>query len=144
MPAKPARAKAQANDFAAVFRDLRAILQPYEKQARVAADTPVFYSIETREPILRGKPMFFAAVRAGKAYVSFHLMPLYSNPDMRNRISPELRKRMQGKSCFNFTRSDPQGFAELARLTKEGWALYQKFAKFTPEDWKRMRERGCE
>ena len=32
---------------------------------------------------------------------------------------PELRRRMQGKACFNFTRVDEALFAELATLTAD-------------------------
>ena len=33
-------------------------------------------------------------------------------------ISPELKKRMQGKSCFNFKDVDEKLFKELAALTE--------------------------
>jgi hypothetical protein len=68
--------------------------------------------------------LFFAAVRTGKAYVSFHLMPIYACSDLLKQISPELKKRMQGKSCFNFKKVDEKLFRELAKLTKLG---FQKF-----------------
>jgi hypothetical protein len=32
-------------------------------------------------------------------------------------MSPELRKRMQGKSCFNFSTIDESLFRELADIT---------------------------
>jgi hypothetical protein len=35
-------------------------------------------------------------------------------------MSPELKKRMQGKSCFNFKTVDEKLFKELAKLTKAG------------------------
>ena len=65
--------------------------------------------------------IFFAAVRIGKAYVSFHLMPVYACPDLLKDLSPELKKRMQGKSCFNFNRVDDQLFRELKKLTRSGF-----------------------
>lgn len=33
---------------------------------------------------------------------------------------------MQGKSCFDFKRSDPELFAELAALTEAGFASYER------------------
>jgi hypothetical protein len=42
------------------------------------------------------------------------------------KISPALKKRMQGKSCFNFTSPDPVLFRELGKLTSKGFALYRK------------------
>jgi len=45
------------------------------------------------------------------------------DPTLQKRISPELRKRMQGKSCFNFTEIDPILFRELAALTRSASPL---------------------
>jgi len=39
-------------------------------------------------------------------------------------MSPELKRRMQGKSCFNFKEIDEKLFKELARLTKAGAAKF--------------------
>ena len=66
----------------------------------------------------------FAGVRKGKRYVSYHLFSVYLEPDQLDEVSPELRKRMQGKSCFNFTRVDDGLFDELDRLTDRGRDLF--------------------
>jgi len=47
-------------------------------------------------------------------------MPVYIFPDLLKNISPALKKRMQGKSCFNFTKIDEALIAELDDLTKRG------------------------
>jgi hypothetical protein len=39
---------------------------------------------------------------------------------MLDGMSPGLRRRMQGKSCFNFSRVEETLFAELADLTARG------------------------
>ena len=70
------------------------------------------------------EPMFFGAVRPGKAYVGYHLMPLYMNAPMLARVPEGLRKRMQGKTCFNFRTADPALFAELETLTRACAAAY--------------------
>lgn len=75
-------------------------------------------------PVKPKERMWFGGVRAGKAYVSYHLMPVYTHADLAAKISPALRKRMQGKSCFNFKAADPALFEELAALTAEGASLY--------------------
>jgi hypothetical protein len=41
-------------------------------------------------------------------------------PDLLQDISPGLKKRMQGKSCFNFKKVEPDLFTELATLTRKG------------------------
>ena len=73
-----------------------------------------------------GRPLFVAAVQTRKNYVSFHLMPVYACPGLLEEMSPALRKRMQGKSCFNFTAIDPVHVNELAVLTKKGIEGFKK------------------
>jgi hypothetical protein len=104
-------------DFEAVFARLRSILVPYAKRLAVKEDPAAYYYLETKTAAYKGKPGFFAAVRQGKNYVSFHLMALYVFPEMLKSVSPALLQRMQGKACFNFTQIDEDQFAELERLT---------------------------
>jgi hypothetical protein len=119
-----------AGDFEAAFAALKPVLGKYEKRLAVKADTPVEYTLVTKcaspFPQHKGHPMFFGSVRLGKAYVSFHLMPLYMNEALAKTVSPTLRKRMQGKSCFNFkVDPEPEALSELKRLTEAGlkqWA----------------------
>jgi hypothetical protein len=126
----PALATPSASDradaFAHAFFALKRIFAAHAKQLHVNTDTRGRYYLETRAPSYNGKPLFFGAVVSGKAYVSFHLMPLYWDPSLRKRVSPQLKKRMQGKSCFNFTGPDPALFRELAKLTTSGLALYRR------------------
>ena len=116
-----------------VFERLRQILTPYQGRLAVLANGPTSY--ELGAPPLPGKPRrFLAAVRDGKAYASFHLMTVYAYPDLLAGMSPELRRRMQGKSCFNFSRVDEARFAELADLTARGFERYRevRFAGIGP------------
>jgi len=62
--------------------------------------------------------MFFGSAKVGKAYVSFHLLPLYMNAALSKAVSPALKTRMHGKSCFNFTTDpDKATVGELKKLT---------------------------
>jgi hypothetical protein len=114
----------RADDFAAAFYALKKVFASSEKHLHVSTDTRDRYYLETRTAY-NGKPMFFGAVVSGRAYVSFHLMPLYWDPALAKKVSPQLKKRMQGKSCFNFTAPDTMLFRELAKLTAKGLALYR-------------------
>ena len=67
-----------------------------------------------------------AWVRAGKAYVSYHLMGLYMNPKLAAEVPAELRARMQGKSCFNFKSLDGSPIAKLEKLTVRSIAAMRK------------------
>ena len=64
------------------------------------------------------RPLFVAAVPIKASYVSFHLMPIYMNPTLMTSVTPELKKRMQGKACFNFNSIDAAQLKDLSALTK--------------------------
>ena len=112
------------NDFEATFALLKAIFEPYAAKLVVSSDTDKNYYLETNHIMKNKHRLFFGGVRIGKAYVSFHLMPVYAFPELLERVSPELKRRMQGKSCFNFSSPDEKLFRELAKLTKAGFARF--------------------
>ena len=116
-------------DFTEVFEALKSIFKPYAKKMEVSHDTDNYYLLNTRYIMKNKQPLCFGGVRLGKNYVSFYLMSVYASPDLLQKISPELKKRMQGKSCFNFKELDQKLFAELKTLTKDGAAKFsdQKF-----------------
>jgi len=108
-------------DLPAVHAGLKAILAPYRDDLTVSRDEPGGMTLEL--PGYEGQPWgYVAGTRMGARYVSFYLMGVYGQPDLLDGMSPELRRRMQGKSCFNFSRVDEGLFAELAALTKESIA----------------------
>lgn len=112
-----------APDFDGVDRRLRAILDPLRPRLTASEDGPDGLVLEI--PGLEGKPWgYFAGIRRGKRYVSYYLMSVYASPELMAPMSPELRRRMQGKSCFNFTSVDERLFAELARLTETSFEPY--------------------
>jgi hypothetical protein len=113
--------------FDVTFKTLRGILKPHSKRLLVQADTPKLYTLALRDVTDRvGRPMFFGAVRKGKAYVSYHLMAFYGNPGLVKKLSPGLRKRMQGKTCFNFTTIHPDHVKELTAVTTRSVARFNK------------------
>jgi hypothetical protein len=87
-----------AKAMAETFTRLAAIFAPYRNDLVIKTDEPGRLSLEAPPSTSYPKGLFFGAVKIGKRYVSFHLMPVYVHPDLLDAISPELRKRMQGKS----------------------------------------------
>ena len=85
----------------------------------IAQNTDTMYLLNTRHLLKKNYPLMFGGVRLGKNYVSYHLFSVYTTGDAQT-MSPELKKRMQGKACFNFTAIDEPLFKQLAKLTKEG------------------------
>jgi len=117
---------AKSDAFPETFRILRGLLEKHRGRMTVTADTPSDYSIASPDMVDRtGRPLFVAAVQIKKSYVSFHLMPVYADPALLKTVSPALRKRMQGKACFNFVTIEPADARELAALTKKGIAGFK-------------------
>jgi len=124
-----------ATDFLPVFDALRGAVKKHAKTFAVQKDEPDYYVLVTRKPSPfkqhKGEPLFFCGVKTGKAYVSFHLLPLYMNPVLVKQVPTGLKKRMQGKACFNFkTVPEKELLRELDALTAtaikdwkaKGWA----------------------
>jgi hypothetical protein len=136
--AKAVRAKSSSHkmskpDLAPVFAALRRVLETFVgKDVKPQAAKPGDYHLEIPSILHRKKPIYFAGLRMGKNYVSFHLLSLYYNPDLIKSMSPALKKRMQGKACFNFTQVDPECFAELKRLAEAGLKKFksEEFRKY--------------
>lgn len=113
------------SNLAPVFAELRKIMAPYAATLNATKDDERELYLDTHHLQKNGKPLFFGAVQVRKSCVSFHLMPVYLKPELLDSVSPELRSRMQGKSCFNFRASEPGLFSELAALTRASFASYQ-------------------
>jgi hypothetical protein len=92
----------------------------------VTKDTAEWYYLDTKSIGANKKPISFAAVRLGKNFVGYYLMPIYMNAKLQATISPALKKRQQGKACFNFAAVDEELFAELERLTRAGHECFVK------------------
>ena len=113
---------AKSTNFDEVFAELKSIFKPYVKKMDIASDTGAYYLLNTRYTMKNKQPLCFGGVRLGKNYVSFYLMSVYASPELLKTMSPELKKRMQGKSCFNFKAVDKKLYKELRELTKAGAA----------------------
>jgi len=119
-------------EFESIFARLRSILEPHAARLKVTADAPRHYCLEVAFSPKLGKSFPAAWVKIENAYVSYHFMPVYMFPKLREAMSDKLRARMQGKSCFNFKVSDETLFKELEEVTAEGFSLCRK-AGFAPE-----------
>ena len=109
------------NDFQSVFSSLRTILQKYQAELVLIHDQPEHYYLNLHYTRKDGYQSFFGSVQIKKNYVSYHLMAVYTHPELLNGISDSLKKRMQGKSCFNFKKLEPDLRIELENLTTKAF-----------------------
>ena len=111
------------------FDKLKIILNQFEQNLSVLHNKADNYYLNTPTTKSNIKAEFFGAVQIKKSYVAFHLMPIYYLPELLDNISPELKKQMQGKSCFNFKEIDDKFFSELNELTKIAFERYKALKK---------------
>ena len=114
-------ARTQPAEFLATFETLKKLLGPYTRKFDVIVDKPgKFYLVSRTAMTSSGAAIWFGGVDIRKNYVSFHFIPVYAMPALVKTLSPSLKKRMQGKGCFNFTAIEPAHVKELKALTKKG------------------------
>lgn len=115
-----------SQNFEETFERLRAIFKPLEKDLAIKTDEPGKYYLVSKKLNEKKQEIWFGGVEIKKNYVSFHLVPLYYFPELLDGISPELKKRLTGKSCFNFKKPDDAVFASLENLTKAGFETFKQ------------------
>ena len=124
-----------APDFDTVFLRLRSILERHSESLSVSEDSPTRYCLEGEPGAatlrawggkLRRPTLPVAWVQIGRPYVSYHLMALDGDAVGREGLSPGLRARMQGKTCFNFKAVDEELFRELEALTARECHVFRK------------------
>jgi hypothetical protein len=108
-----------SDDFPAIFAELRSLMIESAPGMVVTNDTPTNFTLKTSWIEARtNEPAWFGWIAIKKSYVAYHVMPLYSLPALNDAVPPSLEKRRQGKTCFNFKKSDPALFADIRELTK--------------------------
>jgi hypothetical protein len=110
----------------ATFRALRQLLLEHAEGLVVAADTTERLCLEAAPgPAtlaawggkVRRPTIPVAWVERGKSYVGYHLMGLDGHPALAAGLSPGLRARMHGKTCFNFQGPEAALLTELGDVT---------------------------
>lgn len=117
-------ATTQTTDMNATFGLLKPLLRVYQDEMILVHDTTETYYLNTKTIMENGSPLFFGSVSIKKNYVSFHLFPLYVYPELLEGIG-DLKKRMQGKTCFNFRRIDDAQLGLLDALVRTGYERFR-------------------
>ncbi|WP_162486412.1 hypothetical protein [Stenotrophomonas acidaminiphila] len=112
-----------------LFSALRAMLLPHRSSLSVVHDDPEHFYANCARSDAKGKAQFFCAIKVSGRKHLFHFMPVYDFPELIDTISPALKKRMQGKSCFNFDTIEPPLMTELSGLVKQGANRYKAAGK---------------
>jgi len=127
MTTRRSRAAATSGNGAStsLFSALRDLLRSCTTGLQVVHDEPLHFYANCELPDAKGKRSFFGAVKVSNRKHLFHFMPVYDFPELLDDVSPSLKKRMQGKSCFNFETLDPALLSELEALVAHGVKRYK-------------------
>ena len=102
------------------------IYKVYERHCVVLCVEPGKYHLGAHEMRARdGYRTWFGDVEIKRRYVSAHLMPVCVHPELLADVSDALRKRMQGKSCFNFSSTDATLSRQLRLLADAGFRRFR-------------------
>jgi len=109
-----------------VFQQLKEVISSLGEGLVVKKDQPDYYYLNTNK-LEKNKEIFFGAVQIRKSYVAYHLFPVYKFPALLNDLPPEIKKRMQGKSCFNFKKElSEEDLVEMRRISQSSYDAFVK------------------
>jgi hypothetical protein len=107
-------------DAAELEAELRALLVPYED----VLEADELYGIEVLHRPGSKMHDWFAGVRPGKGSAKLMLLPIKTNPELLDGISPTLRKRVSGDALFTLKPGDEELLAELEQVVAKAFDAY--------------------
>jgi hypothetical protein len=104
-----------------------------------------FFALVTRQAAPKGKPVWFAALRVGKNYVSYYFMSVSMNAATERCLPPDLKERMQASGTARaelvlVNMLEGKMFVEFradSREALEGWLKTEgmQFGFLVPIEW---------
>ncbi len=118
-------------DLIEIFQTIRAAMQPYETlgfNSRINSDKD--YDLwSDKNVVLLGKQrneIYFAGLKIMKSSVTLHFMLIYTNPEIKELLHPDLLKLLKGKSCFHFKKLDETLMEQIAQALDIGYKTYKQ------------------
>ena len=113
-----------------IFQKLRKILSKYSPPLVVISDFDSRYELVSKKEVeFNGRKydqMYFGATIIQSNYVGLYLMHVYAQPGNVDKISPELRKCLKGKSCFHIQSADDKLMKQVETTVRDGIECYKK------------------
>lgn len=106
-------------DFSVLFDTLKALMLEGAPMMRVCNDKHGCLTLRTSWIEARtGEPAWFGWVAIKPSYVAYHLLPLYTLPELNRLVPASLERKRQGKTCFAVKSADHALLADLRALTR--------------------------
>lgn len=114
----------------AIFGQIKKLMKRYEPPLNARVDIEGKYDLWSEKTIQAyGREyaaMSFATIIIQSGYVGFYFMPVYSCPDMKKAMKPELLKLLKGKACFHVKSIDDETEAQLKDALHKGFKKYKE------------------
>lgn len=124
-------AKLTQEELLSIFGSLKKEMKPYQKgnmKPRIDIEGKYDLWVEKQVEVLGKKKddMYFGGLIIQSNYVGLYLMPVYTNPELKDEIAPELLKTLKGKSCFHIKKDDKELMKQVKDALKIGYEWYKK------------------
>ena len=124
-PLKYADKSAGQPELLDLFNTLKKILSDYAKgNFFVKTNQPGAFEIYYGKEVVHGgkkyPELLFASLLIQKGYLGFYFFPVYLHPALLEKIKPDLKKTLKGKTCFHFKKEEQVNEKELNALLKLG------------------------
>lgn len=114
-----------------IFKELVKLMEPFAKgsvEKKGGKDGQV--GLISFKPVeINGKKtdeVYLAGGLVQKGYVGFYFMPIYTVPELKSELHPDLLKSLKGKSCFHLKKMDEEVAQQVKDALKKGYDLYKK------------------
>ena len=113
-----------------IFNTLKGILSKHVPPLAVLSSTADRYELMTPKPFHHGgvpkDNAYCGAVMVKKDFVGLYLMFIYDEPKNIEKLGPDLRKTLKGKSCFNIKKLDETLIKQIETALKDSINYYKK------------------
>lgn len=117
------------SELVEVFQKLKEILKKYEPPFSHKIDTDAGYdlwSFRAVEMFGRKYPeVYFGGIVLRGKYISLYNMAIYMNKKLTENLSPALKKKLSGKSCFHLTELNDSMISEIEGLFENSYQYYK-------------------
>jgi len=116
-------------EILSLFNTLKKILSEYVKgNFFVKTDQPgafeIYYGNEVEQGGKKYPELSFASLLIQKGYLGFYFFPVYLHPALLEKIKPDLKKTLKGKTCFHLKKANPETIIQIQEALETGYRYY--------------------
>ena len=113
-----------------IFDKLKPLVAAYSDRLTARYDEPGRYELWSdkevevpkhgRDGTVKKNGLMFASIIIQSSYVGLYFTPIYSDPELGERLDPGLMKTLRGKSCFHIKTRDAEMMSRGRRRPGQG------------------------